>query len=203
MCARDVALCLLPLLAACAGYTTPRPETLAAIAPMPLARVVPGRCELELASPGLTGTFDVVVAVAPASFRVQVFPDVGGKVLDVTVGERTVVADLAGRRYEATAPLDRAEPHLALVLAALFGELLAPVRGERVLGERDAGDGGVEVELRPSLGSGRVEALLGPGGAVERYRIGLGWIGFELAADGAFRGSGFRGRLQPVGGAGR
>lgn len=187
-------------LAGCASYAAPRPETLAAIAPMSLARAVPGRCEVELSSPGLTGTFDAICAVDGASFRVQLFPDVGGKVLEVAVDADSVTADLPGRHYEAHVPLDRAEPHLGLVFAALFGELLAPVRGERVLAERDAGDGRVEVELRPSLGSGRVEALLARGGAVERYRITLGWIVVELGADGSFRGRGFAGQLRAVGG---
>lgn len=184
----------------CSSFTTPRPATRLGIAAMPLARLLPGRCELELDSPGLTGTFDVVVAVTGDSFRVQLFPDVGGKVLDVQVDQHTVTADLPGHHYEVAAPLDAAPPHLALAFALLFGELLAPLRGDRVLGERVAGDDRSEVQLRPSLGAGQVRARLGPDLRVEHYWLQLGRIEFELAADGAFGGRGFRGRLLPIGG---
>jgi hypothetical protein len=194
---------LAPLLAAglagCASFATPRPETLAKVAAMPLARVVPGRFELELASPGLTGVFDGVCAVDGRSLRVQLFPDVGGKVLDLTVGEDAVTAELPGGSYAAHAPLDRAEPHLALALAALFAELAAPVEAGRVLGEREAG-GLVELELRPALGSGTVVVALAPSGAVERYRVVLGWIAFELGADGHFAGTRWSGSLRAPGG---
>lgn len=190
----------LVLLGGCAGFTTPRAETLAKVAPMPLAKWLPGRFELELASPGLTGTFDAVCAVDGASFRVQLFPDIGGKVLDVTVGPDVVTAELPGSRYVAHAPLDRAEPHVALGLAALFGELLAPVRANRVRGERTGSGGVVEVDLRPALGCGIVTAQLGNEGAIGQYHVALGWIEFTLDADGSFRGRAFRGQLRPAGG---
>jgi hypothetical protein len=194
--ARAAAVLLAAALAAgCASFGTPRPETLARIAPMPLASAVPGRFELELASPGLTGIFDGICAVDAGSFRVQLFPDVGGKVLDVAVGADTVTAELPGSRYEVRAPLDAAEPHLALALAALFAELLAPVDGARVLGERTAGER-VEVELRPALGSGRVTAQLAPSGSVAGYRIRLGWIDVALAADGRIDGARVTGALR-------
>jgi hypothetical protein len=183
----------------CRSFATPRAETLAAVAPMALARLVPGRFVLELATPGLTGVFDGVCAVDAAAFRVQLFPDVGGKVLDVAVGADAVTAELPGSRYEARAPLDDAPPHLALAVAALFAELLAPVDAARVLGERDAA-GQIEVELRPALGSGRVEAQLAPSGAVVRYRITLGWIDLALDADGRIDGTRVAGRLLPPGG---
>jgi hypothetical protein len=183
----------------CRSFATPRPETLASVAPMPLAALVPGRFVLELATPGLTGVFDGVCAVEAASFRVQLFPDVGGKVLDVVVGAAAVTGEMPGSRYEARAPLEGAPPHLALAVAALFAELLAPVDAARVLGERDIG-GAVEVELRPALGSGRVEALLASSGAVARYRITLGWIDLVLDADGRIDGARVAGRLSPPGG---
>jgi hypothetical protein len=191
---RLVLAALLSSLAACASFTTPSAATLAHIAPAPVAARLPGRFELELATSGLTGTFDAVVAVEGSSFRVQVFPDVGGKVLDLMVGADRVVATMPGSRYEASAPLDGAEPHLALALALVFAELLAPVRGERVLGERAVGDG-VEVELRPALGAGRVRAALDGNGAVARYELALGRIELTLTGDGAFAGRGASGRI--------
>jgi hypothetical protein len=185
---------LLVLAAACAGFGPPRAETLAALAPMPLAALVPGRFELELEAPGLTGTFDAVGAVVGEGVRLQLFPDVGGKLLDVQASAAAVTADVAGHRYEATAPLDGARPHVALVLAAAVAELAAPLGSDRVLGERVVA-GGVELRLRPALGAGEVRAEVGSDGVLSAYRVRLGGVQFALHADGRLVGSGFAGRF--------
>lgn len=199
---RSVGACMLALsFAACTSFATPTAETLAAIGPMPLARLVPGTFEIELTTPGLTGTFDAVCAVERESFRVQLFPDIGGKVFDVLVGADTVTAEWPGGRYEAHAPLDRAEPHLAVLLAALFAELLAPVGAERVLGQRGGGDTAVEVQLRPALGCGTVVARLDASGVVGSYHVTVGWIEFDLDAIGTLRARGVSGQMRRRGGA--
>lgn len=185
---------LLVLAAGCAGFVPPRAETLAALAPMPLAALVPGRFELELEAPGLTGTFDAVTAVAGEVVRLQLFPDVGGKLLDVQASPVAVIADVAGHRYEAAAPLDTARPHVALVLAVAVAELAAPLGPDRVLGER-AVAGGVELRLRPALGAGEVLAAVGSDAAISALRVRLGGVQFLLYADGRLVGSGFSGRL--------
>lgn len=189
-------LASLSLLAACASFGPPRAETLATLRPMPLAAMLPGRFELDLTSPGLTGTFDAVCGVSTNECRLQLFPDIGGKVLDLALREAGVVADFPGSRYEANAPLDRAEPHLALAFAAMLAELLAPVPAERVLGERTGAGDVTEVELRPALGSGTVVATLGEGGQVSSYRIRLGLVQVVLHDDGRFDGDGFSGRFR-------
>ena len=91
--------------------------------------------QLELETPVLTGVFDVVGARSDAGLRLQLFPDVGGKGLDMTfcAEQSTIEAEAAGVPYRAAAPLDDAEPHLALLLAALFGGLLQPVTPGRAL----------------------------------------------------------------------
>lgn len=185
--------------AACTGFGPPQPATLARLQPMPLARLVPGQCELELESPALSGTFDALVAIVDGAPRLQLFPDVGGKVLDVEILADGVRAELPGSSYRATAPLAAAEPHLALVLAVVVAELLAPVTAARVLGERVDGGGERELELAPALGSGRVRVVLGGDGAIQSYRCELGWLDFTFDADGALRGRGFRGWLRPLG----
>ncbi|MEO6596646.1 MAG: hypothetical protein ABIP94_18005, partial [Planctomycetota bacterium] len=151
---------LLPalLFASCSGFEAPRADTLARLQPMRIAARLPSRFEIELRSAGLTGTFDAVFAVEPPGFGLQLFPDIGGKVFDLRVGAGNILAEMPGSRYEATAPLDAASPHLALVLAAVFAELLAPVDGRRALGERALAGGGSEVLLEPALGSGTVVA---------------------------------------------
>lgn len=191
------ALASLAAVAACAGFGPPRAQTLARLGALPCAALVPGRFVVELESPGLAGIFDAVAAVGASSCRLQLFPDVGGKVLDLELRGGALVADLAGSSYSAAAPLDRAEPHLALLFAALLAELLAPVTAERVLGERVAGER-IEVVLRPALGSGRVVATLAADGRVAACSITLGRMQVELAADGTFRGSGCSGRLGPA-----
>jgi hypothetical protein len=115
------------LLAACAGFGPPSSSTAARLQPMALAAAVPGRFELELASAGLNGTFDAVVAVDADAVRLQVFPDVGGKLVDLRVAGDAITADLGGAAYRAAPPYDVAEPSLALVLAAIVGELATPV----------------------------------------------------------------------------
>ena len=187
---------LLPLLLpACAGFGPPRQETLDAVRPMPLAKLLPGRFELELASPTLSGVFDAVCGVSADECRLQLFPDVGGKVLDLRLQQARVVADFPGSHYEADAPLDAADPHLAIVFAAMLAELLAPVLAERVLGERRDADGATEIGLRPALGSGSVVATLAGDGLVRSYRIEVGWVRVQLRADGRFDGDGFSGRM--------
>ena len=191
---------LLLLLAGCSSFSPPTALTLAKVAPMALAGLLPGRFELELTTPSLTGTFDAICVVEASSFRLQLFPDVGGKVLDLVVCENTVTADMPGSRYEAKAPLAAAPPHLGLALAALLAELLAPVGPDRVVGERQVAGAGVEVQLRPALGSGSVSARLSAAGSIESYAIQVGWIEFVCTAAGEIRGRGVAGQLRRVGG---
>jgi hypothetical protein len=187
---------LLVVLAGCQGFDPPRPETLARLRPMPIGGTLPARFEVEIASPVLSGIFDAVLAVDPRGLQLQLFPDIGGKMLDLQLRDLAVVADLPGHHYEARPPLDRASPHLALVLAAVFAELAAPVAPQRVLGERTSADGRAEVALRPALDSGEVVATLGADGAIERYVFRLGWLEFALTAAGELQGSGFAGWLR-------
>jgi hypothetical protein len=185
-------------LPACHGFGPPQSATLQRLRPMPLAALLPGRFEVELQTEGLTGTFDAIVAVVDGSIRLQLFPDVGGKVLDVEIGTEAVRAELPGSRYLAAASLDRAEPHLALVFAVLAAELLAPVAPARVRGERLDASGRTELDLVPALGSGEVRVSLGHDGAVQRYGFELGWLAFTLAADGALAGRGLRGWIRAL-----
>jgi hypothetical protein len=193
---RTVSLLALLAATACSGFGPPRAITLASLQPLPLARLVPGRFELELRSPGLTGTFDAVVAATAAGDRLQLFPDVGGKVLDLTFTKERVVGELPGSRYEATAPLDRAPPHLALALAAVAAELLAPVSPDRVLAERERA-GATELLLLPALGAGSVQVRLDPTAGIASYCIQLGGLDLQLAADGTLTGRGVTASLRP------
>ena len=183
------------LLVGCQGFAPADPATVAALRPMPLAAIVPGRCELELHSPGLSGTFDAVIARDGDAVRLQLFPDVGGKVLDLRVDASGIVVDFAGQPYEARAPLASAPPHLALALAALVGELASPVAAERVAGQRPR-DGATEVQLQGGLVGLPVVARLGADGAITAYAWRVRGFAFGLTADGRFAGPGFDGWLR-------
>lgn len=186
------------VLSSCQGFSPATARTLATVRAMSLAEHVPTeQFSVEIESSRLTGVFDAVCLVESARLRLQLFPDVGGKVLDLTLNETSLRAETPAGDYVAVAPLDQAEPHLALVLAGMLAELLAPVDGSRVLGQRGGGDVPLEVRLHPALGSGQVEALLGANGQIQRYRITLGWLEFDLRDDGTFSGPGFSGRLWP------
>jgi hypothetical protein len=162
---------LLLILVACQGFAPAQPQTLQRLRAMSLSEQIP--CErfvLEIESPYLAGVFDVLCVVAAGSVRVQLFPEVGGKVMDLSIAEAAITAQMPGQSYRAEPPFDDASPHLALLLAAMLGELRAPVVADRVLGEQVQGNGRLAVLLRPALGSGRVIAELAHDGRVAGLR---------------------------------
>jgi len=190
-------IALLPWLTACAGFAPPSAGTAARLRSMALADAVPGRCELEIESPGLNGAFDAVVAVDERAVRLQVFPDVGGKLIDLRMAADAITADIGGVAYRAAPPYGEAELGLALVLGAIVGELATPVTPARLLGERRRGDV-VEVLLAAGRGGSPVCATLAADGRI----AAMAWHGlrvpFTLRADGTFAGPGFRGRIAPA-----
>ncbi|MCK5940445.1 MAG: hypothetical protein KAI24_00640 [Planctomycetes bacterium] len=191
-------LAALLALGGCRTFAPPTAELLGRLRPMPLAGELGEQFVLELNSDRLAGVFDAVQVVDGDALRMQLFPDIGGKVFDLTVRAGAVVAVTPDGDYRAEPPLEQASPHLALVLAAMLCELREPLGAARVLGQRVGGEPGqVELLLRPALGSGRVVATVGPDGAVEAYDFELGWLAFRLARDGAFAGRGFSGRVCP------
>lgn len=191
-----VACSILLILVACQGFAPAQPQTLQRLRAMSLSEQIP--CErfvLEIESPYLAGVFEVLCVVAADSVRVQLFPDVGGKVMDLSFGAAAITAEMPGQSYRAEPPFDAASPHLALLLAAMLGELRAPVVADRVLGERLQGNGRSAVQLLPALGAGTVIAELAEDGRVASYRIRLAHMDCLLTDDGAFSGPGFAGRL--------
>lgn len=184
------------LFGGCQTFGPPQAATRQAIAPMPVAAHLPARFEVELATPMLSGVFDAVFRASDRGFALQLFPDVGGKVFDLRVGPARVDAETPAGSYHAEPPLDQAAPHLALVLAVVFAELLAPVDGARVLGERALGDGRTEVQLAPALGGGLVAATLARDGHIAAYRCELGWLQWTFGEDGSLESSRFTGALR-------
>lgn len=192
-----MALAASALLAACAGWEPCDVATAAQVRPMALAGAVPGRLELELATPGLAGTFDAVVGLDGDALRLQLFPDVGGKVLDLRLDAAGVVADLDGVAYRAAPPIDGGAPHLALVLALVCGELATPVTPDRIVGVQRRSGAPAAVLLRGRGALPPVEACVAADGAIAQYRWSLGGAGIRFGGDGHFEGPGFHGWLRP------
>jgi hypothetical protein len=196
--ARGVGWMLLVFVGGCHGFAPATSETLQRIRAMALAQQLPSeRFVLEIESAHLAGVFDVLCSSEPGALRFLLFPDVGGKVMDVRASPTEITAILADQTYRAVAPLDQAEPHLALLLAAMLIELRADVGKDRVMGERRSAAGQVAVQLRPALQAGTVIAELAADGCIASYQITLGWLQFTLLADGSFVGRGFTGKLCP------
>ncbi|MBX3461585.1 MAG: hypothetical protein KF830_00295 [Planctomycetes bacterium] len=168
---------------ACTGFAPPRPATLARLRPL-RADPVPARFEVEIESPALTGVFDAVFAPQPHGFALQLFPDIGAKVLDLTVAGGAVAADTPAGPWAAAAPFAGAAPHLALLLAVALAELGAPAAAERVLGERPLPGGRTELALRPVLDGVTVRVELAADGAVVACQLEVAGFGCRLEADG-------------------
>jgi len=196
---RCVSMAVVVLLAGCASvpFGPASERTLATLTPMPLAAQLGDSFVLELESRQLAGVFDAVWARSDQQLRVQLFPDIGGKVLDVTARDGRLHAVTPDGDYEAVLADGDPEPHLALVVAAVLAELAQPLTADRVLGERRGGDGRTEVRLVPALGGGTVRATLAADGSVAGYRFAFGWLSFGLDGTGAFAGRGFSGRVCP------
>lgn len=191
-----LALAMVSLTGACSSFGPVAAATREAVGSMPLSEDLPAeQFVLELESPVLTGVFDVLFVHEAPTMRMQLFPDVGGKVMDLTVDRLGVTARTPTDTYRAETPLDDAEPHLGLALAMMMSEMVAPVTGERLLGQRTESDGSLSVQLLPALGAGRVTAHLGGDGRIDAYHLSLGILQLSLDGSGAFSGRGFSGRI--------
>jgi len=190
-------LVVVGLLAGCRGFAPASAEAKSWVRPMELAESMPAeQFVVEIESAHLAGIYDALLVAEGGVVRMQLFPDVGGKVLDLTVAAAHISCELPDASYRAEPPYAAAEPHLALVFAAIFAELRSPPAA-RVIGERREAGRIREVQLEPALGSGTVTATLLPDGQIQCYRISLGYLEFSLSGDGSFAGPGFAGRLCP------
>jgi hypothetical protein len=139
-------------------------------------------------SPRFSGLFEAVLAARPggaARARLQLFPDVGGKVLDLVATPRRIAGFFppTHESFEAELPLaDGAPRHLLFFMGVTLLELFTPVTPGRVRGAR--ADGGAwEVELEPAVAGGRVRAWIDPAGAVLRRAFRYGGVAWVATAD--------------------
>ena len=188
-------LCGLPLalLSACAGFREPHDFELAhavaadAAAPR-FARTQ--TCEVRIDSEQLRGTFDGVLASEPAGrTRLQLFPDVGGKILDLFAGSERIVGTIpqAALRYdEPLGARDELPRHVLLFIAITLLERCTPLTADRVLAVRVLRGAILEASLAPRVHGCEVVAEIGAEGTLRarRYRYRhAAWR--ESLADGA------------------
>ena len=106
---------------------------------------------VTITSESLTGTFVAALAAQRSPHpkaRLQLFTDVGGKVVDLAVTESRVEGRFSGGAVGYSADLTTARPpyHPLLFFAVTLLDVLAPLTRERVLGAR-ATAGGHELRL--------------------------------------------------------
>jgi len=197
---------LLPL-TACRTLGPPPPALIRALetAP-PMPEAVRERATLRVDSPRLSGVFEAVLVARPGSAaraRLQLFPDVGGKVLDLVATPRRIAGTFppTGESFEAALPPAGAAPrHLLFFMGVTLLELFTPVTPGRVRGARPDCDAW-EVELEPVVAGGEVRAWIDPAGAVTRRAFryhGVSWQetagrieggAFRMTAEGRSRGT--------------
>ena len=88
-------LAALLVLSGCRSFAPASPATQQLVRAMELSERIPAdQFLLEIESPFLAGVFDVLFVVEQQVMRAQLFPDVGGKVMDLTVGVDAITATM-------------------------------------------------------------------------------------------------------------
>ena len=182
------------LCGACQTFDPPDPGWSARYAepdPVPEALAWTRSGLLDADSEALSGLFVVALAVEripETRIRLQLFPEIGGKVLDLEVSSHALHALLPYTAEELTLDLQDDAPlprHLAVLMGITLLEAHQPLGAARILGQRK-NPGGFELLLEPRLAGVRVVALVDPDGRL-------------LGRDYAFRGVRWTERLTDQG----
>jgi hypothetical protein len=162
-------------LAACRSWPDPPPE---------LARSLRARAEGERASfrgratvsvdsRGLRGEFDALVAARagpPARVRLQLWPDLGAKILDFEASPTRIRGAFAGMDPVNASPAT-APRHPVVFFALTLLEIASPLTPERIRGVRwDAVEGIWEARVDPVAADYDLRVWLDPSGRVVRRR---------------------------------
>jgi len=151
------------------------------------------RCKFRMSvdSAWLTGEFDgVAVATggsgSPAA-RVQVFGDLGPKVLDVASRPHRIVGYFPQTMEGVDCALpDEAAPHLLLFLGATVLEDLLPFQSSRIVGIRTEEEG-TWLRLKPVLSGVHTDLLRAGSGELQKRRFswiyGIGWEETRIGAE--------------------
>ncbi|HLY12251.1 MAG TPA: hypothetical protein VKW04_23310 [Planctomycetota bacterium] len=177
---------LLLATAGCSGFASPTAEQLQLLplVPRPAAPVVERlRIQISVDSPWLVGEFEGVVLARsgsePPVIRLQLFGDVGPKMLDLLASPDRMIGYFPQIREGIDCTLPReAAPHPLLFLGASLVEMFTPISADRVLGIREE-EQGWWIKLEPAIRGMRSLVFRNPAGAWSRRRYfwmyGVGW----------------------------
>ncbi len=191
----------LALLAGCTSLDPAAPELVSKLASEPSDAVYLRRvCEVELDSVGMGGTYSAVCIArsgVPAAGRLQLLPQVGGKLLDLAFDGQRISGYFPAAGASLDHPRGTAPPrHLLSFLVASLLEEFTPLTPDRVLGQS-----GSELHLRGALEGCSVVLELGPDSAVLARRFQLRGVSWREDLEGdwrVFRGAGFTWRMGPA-----
>ena len=148
-------LSLLLLPTGCRSWGPPSKATLAAVAGLPAAPSRPSRARVRVTieSDTLRGTFGALMVIDPQGpkVRLQIFPDIGPKLLDLVATPRRFAGRLGNDRID-TSP-DDAPRHLLVFMAFTLLEMAAPLTPDRI---EEAKDAPGTLRIRPVAGPHQV-----------------------------------------------
>lgn len=159
-------------LAGCAYAAPTEPDLeLADRIPPPDGPAVRWTARVDIVSPLVTGVFTgVIVARTRPDVRVrmQFFPDIGGKTIDLSTSSARVTGHFPqlGAGTDTTLPYDGRRDPFVMIGVSLI-EMFTPVTRDRVLASRD-GPGGRWLDLKPVVEGTRIQVLVDENTGVRR-----------------------------------
>lgn len=167
---------------ACTTWHAPSEAELARIRAghRPTTDVLSITSEVTIDSERLRGTFEGVLVSDPAGrIRVQLFPDLGGKILDLVADEDAIVGSIpqAEIRVEGNPREGNLPRHLLTFFAITLLEAAVPLHPDRVVDVRTEG-AHLWVRVRPRVAGSEVEIAIDAEGRViaREYRFRhVGW----------------------------
>ena len=134
------------------------------------------RFSIDIESPWMSGRFDGMALArfdASPAVRVQLFPDMGPKAVDLSARPDRIVGYFPFQKQGVDCSLPtEAAPHFLLFMGATLLERYVPIRAR--LKEASRQGEGWQVELHPVVEGTEVSAFLGPD--VKVYRRSYGWV---------------------------
>ncbi len=175
--------------AGCNTFTAPTEEALAALQPAAPSDAFRATATVTIESDSLRGTFDALLVAEPAvpRVRLQLFPDLGGVVLDLIATPERFVGEVGDQSIDC-APVD-APRSLLTFLGFTLLEMFHPVTPDRVRGQRRTDDG-FEFDVVPAAGDLTLHVV--PHGRMRFCFRGVPWVleerllrarGFSLRVD--------------------